>query len=859
MENNLVIVESPAKAKTIKKFLGEDFIVKSSFGHIRDLSKKNLGIDVNNGFLPEYEIPIEKKKVVSELKKIATQTKTVWLASDEDREGEAISWHLFEVLKLKKSDTKRIVFHEITKSAIQNAIENPREIDINLVNAQQARRILDRLVGFSLSPLLWKKIKPALSAGRVQSVAVRLIVEREREITGFKSISSFKIFGIFTINGDTVKAELNQKFKNIEDAKSFLKSCINQEFHIEDIVKKAGKKSPAPPFTTSTLQQEAGRKLGFSVNQTMKFAQSLYENGFITYMRTDSVNMSNLAIGSIKNLITNSYGDDYLKIRKYENKIKGAQEAHEAIRPTYIENETIEAGKQEQRLYDLIRKRAIASQMQDAKIEKTIITINNNDNKIVFTASGEIITFEGFLKLYTESSDEENGDEKECILPNVKKGEKAIASTIEAIEKYDQPPYRYTEASLVKKLEELGIGRPSTYAPTISTVQKRNYVVKEDRQGREREYGVITLKDNHVLSFKKTEITGAEKAKLFPTDIGAVVNDFLVANFKDILDFNFTATVEQEFDEIANGKMEWHEMLHDFYKPFHKTVVNTEKHSERASGERELGIDPKTGKKVIVRLGRFGPLVQIGGGLDSEDEPKFASLRPGQRLETITYEEAMDLFKLPRNLGQFEEKDLTISIGRFGPYAKLGDEFFSLGKDNDPYTISYDDTIALIALRRATPDLARNPRNLGQYDGDDVIVSRGRFGPYIKNNGMYISIPRSEDPFTIEMNEVIELIKKKAETESKKLIRAFPENKDVQILNGRWGAYISIGKKNFKIPKDKDAVALTLEECLSIAGVKDKKEKGATKKPTSKKVAAKTPAKKSSAKKKAAAKKKSAK
>ncbi|HNQ67552.1 MAG TPA: type I DNA topoisomerase [Bacteroidales bacterium] len=755
MENNLVIVESPAKAKTIKKFLGEDFIVKSSFGHIRDLSKKNLGIDVNNGFLPEYEIPIEKKKVVSELKKIATQTKTVWLASDEDREGEAISWHLFEVLKLKKSDTKRIVFHEITKSAIQNAIENPREIDINLVNAQQARRILDRLVGFSLSPLLWKKIKPALSAGRVQSVAVRLIVEREREITGFKSISSFKIFGIFTINGDTVKAELNQKFKNIEDAKSFLKSCINQEFHIEDIVKKAGKKSPAPPFTTSTLQQEAGRKLGFSVNQTMKFAQSLYENGFITYMRTDSVNMSNLAIGSIKNLITNSYGDDYLKIRKYENKIKGAQEAHEAIRPTYIENETIEAGKQEQRLYDLIRKRAIASQMQDAKIEKTIITINNNDNKIVFTASGEIITFEGFLKLYTESSDEENGDEKECILPNVKKGEKAIASTIEAIEKYDQPPYRYTEASLVKKLEELGIGRPSTYAPTISTIQQREYVVKESRQALSRKINTLTLKDNKIIENTISEKFGAESNKLFPTSMGVVVTDYLIGHFDDILDYSFTAQIEEKFDDIAIGKVSWDKMISEFYKKFNVKVEQSLKEKENTKWEKTIGNHPETGLPIVLKIGKYGPYASI----ENKEKPIYASLRKNQNVESITLEEVLDLFKLPRNIGT--------------------------------------------------------------YENDDIIISLGKYGPYIKNNGAFFSLTKKDDPYTININRAIEIIQEKKSKGSEVFNRTFDEIPGLRIMKGKYGPYISYENKNYRIPKTYDPETITLEECKQIISKKN--------------------------------------
>lgn len=858
MANNLVIVESPAKAKTIEKFLGKDYIVKSSYGHVRDLAKKDSGINIENNFEPTYEISPDKERVIKELSSLAKKAEMVWLATDEDREGEAISWHLFETLKLKESETKRIVFHEITKDAILNAISNPRKIDKNLVDAQQARRVLDRIVGFELSPILWKKVKPSLSAGRVQSVAVRLIVEREREIDAHASSSSYKVTGNFLVydqsgNPRFLKSELPVRFKEKTEAEDFLESLKGSHFSIENLEKKPGKRSPSAPFTTSTLQQEASRKLGFSVSQTMMIAQRLYESGHITYMRTDSVTLSQQALGNAAKEINRSYGNEYHHQRQFQTKSASAQEAHEAIRPTYFNNTNIDGDSGEQRLYDLIWKRSIASQMADARLEKTIVTIKSDKVVEKFIATGEVILFDGFLRVYMEGSDEENTeDESQSLLPPLEVGQKVELDYVEARERFTNPPARYTEASLVKKLEELGIGRPSTYAPTISTVQKRNYVVKEDRQGRERIYNVITLKDNHVLSFTKTEITGAEKAKLFPTDIGAVVNDFLVANFKEVLDFNFTATVEQEFDEIANGKMEWHEMLHDFYKPFHKTVLNTEKHSERASGERELGIDPKTGKKVIVRLGRYGPLVQIGGGLDSDDEPKFASMRPGQRLETITFEEAMDLFKLPRNLGQFEDKDLIISIGRFGPYAKLGDEFFSLGKDNDPYTITYDETLELINIRRSTPDLARNPRNLGKYNDDDVLISRGRFGPYIKNSGMYISIPRSEDPFTIELNEAIELIKKKALTESQKLIKAFPENKDVQILNGRWGPYIAVGKKNFKIPKDKDGATLTLEECLAIAGVSDKKGK------KEKSSAKSSPAKKKSAAKKSPAKKKSA-
>ncbi len=757
MENNLVIVESPAKAKTIKKFLGDDFIVKSSFGHIRDLSKKNLGIDIENGFAPEYEIPADKKKIVSELKKAASQVQMVWLASDEDREGEAISWHLSEVLKLKKSNTQRIVFHEITKEAIQNAILNPREIDINLVNAQQARRILDRLVGFSLSPLLWKKIKPALSAGRVQSVAVRLIVEREREINGFTSSSVFKVVALFNINGNIIKAELNQKFKVLKDAEDFLNRCKDQDFHIEDIVKKPGKKSPAPPFTTSTLQQEAGRKLGYSVAQTMKYAQGLYENGFITYMRTDSVNLSNMAIGSIKKLITDSFGEEYVKIRKYENKIKGAQEAHEAIRPTYADNDNIDASKQEQKLYELIRKRAIASQMQDAKIEKTVITINNNDNSISFLATGEIVTFEGFLKLYIESTDDESNEENESLLPNVVKGEKATPTKIDATEKFDQPPYRYTEASLVKKMEELGIGRPSTYAPTISTIQQREYVVKETRPASVRKIETLSLEDGKISAKTVSEKYGAESNKLFPTSMGVVVTDYLTGHFDDILDYNFTAQIEEKFDDIAIGKVAWGKMLKEFYKTFSVRLENSLKEKENTKWEKEIGKHPASGLPIVLKVGKYGPYASVEGG----EKPMYASLRKNQNIESITLEEVLDLFKLPRNIGTYEE--------------------------------------------------------------DDLIISLGKFGPYIKNNGAFYSLKKEDDPYTINIERAIELIEEKKSIKKDSFSRTFDEIPGLQILKGRYGPYISYEKKNFRIPKNLDPETLTLEECKEIISKKENK------------------------------------
>ncbi len=757
MENNLVIVESPAKAKTIAKFLGDDFIVKSSFGHIRDLSKKNLGIDITNNFAPDYEIPADKKKVVSELKKTASQVKMVWLASDEDREGEAISWHLSEVLKLNKSNSQRIVFHEITKEAIQNAILNPRDIDINLVNAQQARRILDRIVGFSLSPLLWKKIKPALSAGRVQSVAVRLIVEREREINNFTSTSVFKVVGLFIIDGNVVKAELNQKYKTIKEAESFLNKCIGQDFHIEDIVKKPGKKSPAPPFTTSTLQQEAGRKLGYSVAQTMKYAQSLYENGFITYMRTDSVNLSNMAIGSIKNLITQSFGEEYVKIRKYANKIKGAQEAHEAIRPTYADNENIEAGKQEQRLYELIRKRAIASQMEDAKIEKTIITINNKENNISFLATGEIITFEGFLKLYIESTDDETNDENESLLPNVNKGESAVISKIDVTERYDQPPYRYTEASLVKKMEELGIGRPSTYAPTISTIQQREYVVKESRPASTRKIQTLTLEDKNISVKTISEKFGAETNKLFPTSMGVVVTDYLTGHFDDILDYNFTAQIEEKFDSVAIGKVAWDKMLKDFYKTFSVKLENSLKEKENTKWEKEVGKHPENGLPIILKVGKYGPYASVEGG----EKPMYASLRKNQNIESITLEEVLDLFKLPRNIGRYGE--------------------------------------------------------------DDVIVSLGKFGPYIRNNSAFFSLKKEDDPYTIELERAIELILEKQLKQKDSFSRTFDEIPGLQILKGRYGPYIAFEKKNYRIPKNLDPETLTIDECKEIINKKDTK------------------------------------
>lgn len=783
MSKNLVIVESPAKGKTIESFLGKEFIVKSSFGHIRDLVKKDLGIKIEANFEPVYEIDPDKTTIVNELKKLSQKAETVWLATDEDREGEAISWHLSEVLNLDKNKTKRIVFHEITKKAIQNAIENPRQINLNLVNAQQARRILDRIVGFELSPVLWKKIKPSLSAGRVQSAAVRLIVEREREINEFKSTSYYKVSAIFVDKNQSFKAELNKRLETYEQAQKFLEKLVNATFTVSSLEIKPSKKSPAPPFTTSTLQQEASRKLGFSVAQTMRLAQKLYESGHITYMRTDSVNLSQEAINAAKNIIENNFGSNYSYPRQYKTKSKGAQEAHEAIRPTYFENTTVGETAQEKKLYELIWKRTLASQMADAQIEKTILTITTPNIIEKFIAQGEVIKFEGFLKVYLESTDEETTENEENTLPPLNKGQLLECKNITATERFTYPPARYTEASLVKKLEELGIGRPSTYAPTISTIIARGYVVKEDRAGRVREYKQLLLENHTINTEIKSENTGAEKAKLFPTDMGMVVNDFLVQHFQEIIDYNFTATVEQEFDEIAEGKKEWHQMIKEFYYPFHQHIEQTIQTSERSSGERLLGTDPTSGKNVYVRIGRFGPLVQIGESSDTE-KPRFASLRRDQRIESITLQEALDLFKLPRIIGMFEDKEMTASVGRFGPYIKHGSSFYS--------------------------------------------------------------IPKTDDPMTITPERAIELILAKRKANAEKLIKSFPENPEVQILNGRWGPYISIGKNNYKIPKDKTPAELTLSECYQIANYNpsqpptDKSTKTKAKKVATKKVSSKT-------------------
>ena len=764
MAKNLVIVESPAKAKTIEGYLGKDYIVRSSYGHVRDLVKSGMGIKVEKNFEPVYEISPDKEEVIKELKKLTKKATTVWLATDEDREGEAISWHLFESLGLKEEDTRRIVFHEITKKAITEAIKNPRKIDKNLVDAQQARRILDRLVGFELSPILWKKIKPSLSAGRVQSVAVRLIVEREREIDVFKITAAFKVVGIFEIDGKTFKAEVPKKYTTKEEAEKFLKNCIGADFSVKNLEVKPGKRSPSAPFTTSTLQQEASRKLGYSVAQTMVLAQKLYESGKISYMRTDSVNLSQDALDMAKKAILKNYGEKYLEIQQYKTKSASAQEAHEAIRPTDFAVDEAGNDPREQRLYNLIWKRTIASQMADAKLEKTVIAISSEKTKEDFVATGEVIRFDGFLKVYMEGTDDESPEEQEGLLPAMKKGDSLTLNEATATERYTYPPSRFTEASLVKKLEELGIGRPSTYAPTISTVQKRGYVSKEERIGKERAYAVIKLIKGKITHATKTEITGAEKNKLFPTDIGMIVNDFLVANFKDILDYNFTAYVEKEFDDIANGELKWQKMIKEFYGPFHTTVEKTEKDAVRVSGERILGKDPVSGRTLLVRVGRFGPMAQIGAQ-DETDKPKFAKLRSDQRLDQITFEQAMDLFKLPRNLGLFEDHEIAAAIGRFGPYVRLNDFFVSMKKEDDPYTITYERAVELIQEKRK----ANAERIIKTFDEDkEIQILNGRWGPYIAYKDRNIRIPKDKDPKSFSLAEIHELAEKTPATPKKK-------------------------------------------------------------------------------------------
>ena len=778
MAKNLLIVESPAKAKTIEKILGSDFEVKSCYGHIRDLEKDAMGIDVKKGFKPRYIVSEEKEKVVKELKQIAKKSGEVWLATDEDREGEAISWHLCEVLGLDPSTTKRIVFHEITKPAIKSAVEKPRTVDMNLVNAQQARRILDRIVGFELSPILWRKMsmRGNLSAGRVQSVAVRIIVERERAINAFNSISSFKIEAFFEakdINGKPIifKAEGIKK-NTVEEAEKFLESCKSATFKVEDVQKKPAKKSPAAPFTTSTLQQEASRKLGYGVSRTMILAQKLYEAGHISYMRTDSVNLSDTALGDISKQITDNYGKKYLQNRKFKNKNESAQEAHEAIRPTYMEKQGVDI-VDAQRLYDLIWKRTMASQMADAELEKTTADISISTNKEKLTAQGEVMKFDGFLKVYNEGKDEEDETDEtanESMLPPLAVGQNLVLSEMITTERFSRPQPRYTEASLVKKLEELGIGRPSTYAPTISTVLKRGYVEKRDKEGVKRDYKVIKLKNDKIVKSSEQENTGAEKSKLFPTDLGSVVNDFLIQHFDNVMDFGFTAKIESEFDDIAEGRVDWSKMLKNFYEPFKKEVDETMETAERISGERELGFDPISGKKVITRMGKYGPMVQLGDTADTEDKAKFAKLKTDQSIETITFEEAMELFKLPRILGEFEGESVQVSIGRFGPYIAHNKMFYSLPKENDPYQVKLEEAIPIIEEKRT----AKNERTIKVFEKEKIQLLKGPYGPYIKKGLRNFPIPKEkqENVQTLEIDEVQQMIEFAIANPSKRKGRA---------------------------------------------------------------------------------------
>ena len=816
MAKNLLIVESPAKAKTIEKILGSNFEVRSCYGHIRDLEKGDMGIDVNNNYHPRYMVPDDKQKVVKDLKQLAKKADEVWLASDEDREGESISWHLAEVLGLDPATTKRIVFHEITAPAIRKAVDNPRKINMNLVNAQQARRVLDRLVGFELSPVLWRKIgmQRSLSAGRVQSVAVRLIVEREREINQFSAESSYKIEAFFTakdINDKTVtfKADGPSKLAAQSTAAQFLESCKNADYNVVDIQVKPGKRTPAAPFTTSTLQQEASRKLGYGVSKTMLLAQKLYESGKITYMRTDSINLSDTALDDISKEINKSYGNNYHQPRKFKNKNESAQEAHEAIRPTYMSNKTVE-DEDLKRLYELIWRRTIASQMSDAEFEKTTAKISISTNKEQLSATGEVMKFDGFLKVYLEGKDEDDEDDTEGMLPPLKTGQILDFKEMMATEKFSRPAARYTEASLVKKLEELGIGRPSTYAPTISTIVKRNYVEKRDKEGVKREVNLLRLtKHNAVEKSSSFENTGAEKSKLFPTDLGMVVTDFLKQHFDKVMDYGFTAFIEQEFDEIAEGRMQWGKMIDDFYKPFHIGIEHTLENAERAKGERELGIDPITSKKVIARMGRYGPMVQIGDTSNEEDKARFAKLKTNQSIETISMEEAMQLFELPRTLGEYDGLELSVNVGRFGPYIKLGEQFISIPKGEDLHTIELNRAIELINEKKQ----ADAP--IGFYDELPITKGKGRFGPFIKWNDMYINIPRAYNYDTLTQTDMNELIEKKVAKEANRFIQQWPAEK-ISIENGRWGAFIRFQKKMLKMGKKADGTKYEAAELATI-------------------------------------------
>ncbi|CAZ95210.1 type I DNA topoisomerase [Zobellia galactanivorans] len=824
MAKNLVIVESPAKAKTIEKFLGKDYKVESSFGHIADLPSKELGVDVENDFKPKYIVDKDKKALVKKLGDLAKKAETIWLASDEDREGEAISWHLAETLGLDKNKTKRIVFNSITKSAIQKAIENPREINYNLVNAQQARRVLDRLVGYELSPVLWKKIKPGLSAGRVQSVAVRLIVERERDIEAFTAEASFRVSAEFkTLEGSVFTAKLNKTFPTKEEAQAFLNENIGADFSVGNLDKKPAKKSPSAPFTTSTLQQEASRKLYFSVGRTMQVAQRLYEAGLITYMRTDSVNLSGEAIAAAKDAIIDNYGEKYSTVRNFKGKSKGAQEAHEAIRPTDITNQSPSLERDQSKLYELIWKRTIASQMSDAQLERTNVKIKASTHSELFTANGEVIKFDGFLKVYMEGLDEEDvAEEQEGMLPAMKVGEALKNNYITATERFSRPPYRFTEASLVKKLEELGIGRPSTYAPTISTIQNRGYVEKGTVEGTERNYVQLLLEAGAVKEKKLSEMVGSDKGKLVPTDIGMIVNDFLVSHFATILDYNFTAKVEEDFDEIAEGEEDWQKVMRDFYKDFHPNVLDVQENADRASGERILGEDPKTGRQVSVRLGRFGPMVQMGT-VDDEEKPKFASLLPEQSLTTITYDEAMELFKLPRKLGVYEGEEIEANVGRFGPYVRFGKKFVSLEAGESAFDVNFDRAVELIKQKQ------KADAPIYTYEGKEVTKGTGRFGPFIKWDGMFINVNKKYDFDNLSNDDLIELIEAKKQKEIDKVVQNWPEE-GIRIEKARWGRHNIIkGKVKVELAKTVDAAKMSLDEAKKMIEQKTPKKKAKAK------------------------------
>lgn len=859
MAKNLLIVESPAKAKTIEKILGSDFQVKSCFGHIRDLEKAGMGIDLEKNFEPRYIVPDDKQKVVNELKSLAKKSGEVWLATDEDREGEAISWHLCEVLGLDPKTTKRIVFHEITKPAIQAAVQNPRKLDMNLVMAQQARRILDRIVGFELSPVLWRKMsmRNNLSAGRVQSVAVRLIAEREREINSFIPVSTFKIEGIFTAKDVSDKpvtfAAEGKKQSKAEDAEAFLKSCAGAAYKVNDIQVKPGKRSPAPPFTTSTLQQEASRKLGYGVARTMQIAQRLYENGYITYMRTDSVNLSNTALGDITNTVKSMYGEEYHQFRKYKNKNESAQEAHEAIRPTYMSNSTVPEPEWV-RLYELIWKRTMACQMADAELEKTTARIKISTNKEELTASGEVLKFDGFLKVYREDKDDDELEEEanEGMLPPLTVGQQLPLKEMKATERFSRPLPRYTEASLVKKLEELGIGRPSTYAPTISTILKRGYVEKRDKEGVRRDFRVFKLQKDIVSKIMEQENTGAEKSKLFPSDLGLVVTDFLKQYFDNIMDYSFTARIEEEFDEVAEGKLKWSSVIDEFYTPFKKDVDETIETAERIKGERVLGVDPVSGKPVVARMGRYGAMIQIGVA-DDEEKPRFAKVPTGQSIETITFEEAMNLFGAQGTMGQYDEKDISVNVGRFGPYVKWGEEFISLPKGTDLGTVDLETAIKHIKQKQ----IADAP--VGIYENKPITKGKGRFGPYIKWDSMFINVPRRYNFDTLTQAEMNELIDAKVKKEANRFIQRWPDDK-ISVENARWGPILKFGKKIIRIPKKADDTKYTAEEAaaFTLDDVKkfiEAEVPGAFTKKTRKTATKKAPSKKAAVKKKAAKKK----